>query len=36
VWDNVIEKIEHWLAIWRRIYLVKGGSFTLIKNTLCN
>ncbi|XP_042972934.1 uncharacterized protein LOC122304731 [Carya illinoinensis] len=34
--DEVIEKIEHRLAIWKRLYLSKGGRTTLIKCTLSN
>jgi hypothetical protein len=36
IWDGVIEKIEHWLASWKRLYFSKGRSFTLIKSTLAN
>ena len=36
IWDGVIEKIEHRLASWKRLYLLKGGSVTLIKSTLAN
>lgn len=28
----VIEKIEQWLADWKRMYLSKGSRITLIKN----
>jgi hypothetical protein len=31
-----IEKIEHQLASWERLYLSKGGRVTLIKSTLAN
>jgi hypothetical protein len=34
--DGVIEKIEHRLASWKRLYLSKGGRVTLIKSTLAN
>jgi hypothetical protein len=34
VWDGVIEKMEKWLASWKKIYLSKGGRLTLIKSML--
>lgn len=36
IWDSVIEKIEHRLAGWRKLYLSKVGKTTLIKSTLSN
>jgi hypothetical protein len=36
IWDEVIEKIEHRLANWKRLYLSKGGRVTLIMSTLAN
>jgi hypothetical protein len=36
IWNEIIEKIEHRLASWKRLYLSKGGRVTLIKNTLAN
>jgi hypothetical protein len=33
---GVIEKIEHRLTSWKRLYLSKGGRVTLIKSTLAN
>jgi hypothetical protein len=36
IWDNVIEKIECWLASWKMLYLFKGGRITFIKSTLFN
>jgi hypothetical protein len=36
IWDGVVEKIEHRLASWKRLYLSKGGRVTLIKSTLAN
>jgi hypothetical protein len=36
IWDGVIEKIEHRLASWKRLYLFKGDRVTLIKSTLAN
>jgi hypothetical protein len=36
IWEGVIEKIEHRLASWQRLYLSKGGRVTLIKSTLAN
>jgi hypothetical protein len=35
-WDEVVGKIERWLASWKRLYLSKGGRVTLIKSTLSN
>jgi hypothetical protein len=34
--DGVIDKIEHRLASWKRLYLSKGGRVTLIKSILTN
>jgi hypothetical protein len=28
IWDGVVEKIEHRLASWQRLYLFKGGRVT--------
>jgi hypothetical protein len=36
IWDCVIEKIEHRLASWKRLYISKGGRVTFIKSTLTN
>jgi hypothetical protein len=36
IWDEVVEKIDHRLASWKRLYLSKGGRVTLIKITLSN
>jgi hypothetical protein len=36
IWDGFIEKIEHRLANWKRLYISKGGKVTLIKSTLTN
>jgi len=36
IWDDVVGKIERRLAIWKRMYLSKGGRVTLIKSTLSN
>ena len=36
IWDGVIEKLEHQLAGWKRLYLSKGGRVMLIKSTLAN
>jgi hypothetical protein len=33
---GLIEKIEHRLASWKRLYLSKGGRVTLIKSTIAN
>jgi hypothetical protein len=34
--DDIVEKIERWLASWKRMYLSKGRRVTLIKSTLSN
>ena len=34
VWDGVEEKFGKRLAMWKRQYISKGGSVTLIKSTL--
>lgn len=34
IWEEVIEKIEHILAGWKRLHLLKGGRTTLIKSTV--
>jgi hypothetical protein len=34
VWDPILEKMEKWLAGWKRMSLSKGGRLTLIKNTI--
>ena len=36
IWDYVVEKIDRRLAIWKRLYLSKGGRITLIRSTLSN
>jgi hypothetical protein len=36
IWDGVIEKIEHQLTSWQRLYLSKSGRVTLIKSTLAS
>jgi hypothetical protein len=36
IWNPIVEKMEHRLAGWKRIYLSKGGRLTLIKSTLSN
>jgi len=36
IWDEVIEKIKHRLASWKRLYLSKSGRVTLIKSILAN
>jgi len=36
IWSGIIEKMEHRLAGWKRLYLSKGGRLTLIKSTLSN
>jgi hypothetical protein len=34
VWNPIIEKVERWLAGWKKLYLLKGGRLTLLKSTL--
>ena len=36
VWDRVEERFRKKLALWKRQYISKGGSLTLIKRTLSN
>jgi hypothetical protein len=36
IWNGIIEKVEHCLAGWKQLYMSKGGSITLINNTLFN
>jgi hypothetical protein len=36
IWNNVIEKIEHWLTSWKMLYLSKGGRITLKKSGVSN
>ena len=36
IWNDIIEKIEHWLVGWKGLYLSKGGRMALIKSTLSN
>jgi hypothetical protein len=36
IWSGIIEKIEYRLAVWKMLYLSKGGGLTLIKSTLSN
>ena len=34
IWDSIEEKMHKRLALWKRIYISKGGRITLIKSTL--
>ena len=34
VWNPILEKFEHKLANWKKMYLSKGGRLTLLKSTL--
>jgi hypothetical protein len=34
IWSGVLEKVEHQLASWQKLYLSKGGRVTLIKSTV--
>ncbi len=36
IWNPIIECMEKRLAVWKRLYLSKGGKVTLIKSTLSN
>ena len=33
-WNPIIEKVEHCLARWKKLYLSKGGPLTLLKSIL--
>ena len=34
IWNPILEKMEKKLSGWKRLYLSKGGRFTLLKSTL--
>ena len=34
IWNPILEKIERKLAVWKKLYLSKGGRLTLLKGTL--
>ncbi|KAL5728306.1 hypothetical protein ACHQM5_001405 [Ranunculus cassubicifolius] len=34
VWENMVEKFRKRLAMWKRVYLSKGGRLVLVKSTL--
>ena len=34
VWNPILEKFEHKLANWKKMYLSKGGRLTLLKSTV--
>jgi hypothetical protein len=36
IWNGVIEKVERWLASWKKLYFSKGGRLTQIKSMLSN
>ncbi|KAJ9702452.1 hypothetical protein PVL29_004269 [Vitis rotundifolia] len=36
MWDGVEERVRRRLALWKRQYISKGGSVTLIKSTLAS
>ena len=36
IWNPILEKMERRLAVWKHLYLSKGGRVTLIKSTLSN
>jgi hypothetical protein len=36
IWNPIIEKVEHRLAGWQKLYLSKGGRLTLLKSTLAS
>jgi hypothetical protein len=36
IWNSIVEKMECHLVGWKRLYLSKGGKFTLIKSTISN
>jgi hypothetical protein len=33
IWTGIVEKIEHRLVSWKKMYLSKGGRVTLIKSS---
>ena len=36
MWDGVEERMRRRLALWKRQYISKGGTITLIKSMLAN
>ena len=36
IWNPILEKVERKLVGWKHLYLSRGGSVTLIKDTLLN
>ena len=36
VWDGIEERFKKRLAMWKRQYISKGGSITLLRSTLSN
>ena len=34
IWTLILEKLEHWLAGWKILFLSKGGHLTLLESTL--
>jgi hypothetical protein len=36
IWNGIIEKMKRQLTDWKKLYLSKGGRWTLIKSTLSN
>lgn len=36
IWNPMLEKFEHRLAGWKKLYLSKGGRLTLLRSTLSN
>ena len=34
IWNPILERMEKKLIGWKRLYLLKGGRFTLLKSTL--
>lgn len=36
IWSDIVEKMERRLAGWKRLYFLKRGRLTVIKNALSN
>ena len=35
-WDEIEERLRRRLAMWKRLYISKGGIITLIQNTMAS
>jgi hypothetical protein len=36
IWNGIIQKMEHRLAGWKRLYLSKGGMMNMLTSTISN